>query len=275
MAKEYQQTVIATDNGRVLSGIVRSEDAKSVTLQTAEATVIIPKGEIEDRVLSDKSMMPDDQLKTFSELEARSLVAYLTGKQQVPMLATKDNATSLFNGKDLAGWHGDTNLWSVEESEIVGRTKGLNHNEWIVSDLAAADFKFTVEVKLVRNEGNSGIQFRSESLNREVKGYQADIGAGWWGKLYEEHGRALLWDKSGEKHVRLGDWNTYEVEAHGNQLRTRINGQLCVDLDDPKGTKSGVFAFQLHSGGATEVRYRNLRLEVLNDNVSESKSPQR
>jgi hypothetical protein len=118
-------------------------------------------------------------------------------------------------------------------------------------------------VKLVNNAGNSGIQFRSEAIaGGEVKGYQADIGTGWWGKLYEEHGRALLWNKSGEAHVKSGEWNTYEIEARGSRLRTWINGQLCVDLDDPPGAKRGILAFQLHSGGATEVRYKDLKLQL-------------
>jgi putative membrane-bound dehydrogenase-like protein len=263
MAKEYQQTIIVTDNARVISGLVRTEDDKSVTIQTADSLVVIPKGEIDERILSDKSMMPDDQLKQFTEMEVRSLLAYLGGKKQVAMLATKDNAATLFNGKDLTGWQGEDDLWSVENGEIVGRTKGLAQNEFLVSELAAADFRFTVEVKLIRNEGNSGIQFRSAPAGHEVKGYQADVGVGWWGKLYEELGRGLLWDHSGESHVKNGEWNTYEIEAIGSQLRTKINGQLCVDLDDPKGARSGVFAFQLHSGGATEVRFRNLKLEVI------------
>ena len=53
-----------------------------------------------------------------------------------------------------------------------------------------------------------------------MKGDQADVGAGWWGKLYEENGRGLLWDKSGEAHVKLGDWNTYEIVAVGSKIRT-------------------------------------------------------
>lgn len=263
MAKEYQQTVIITENARVISGIVRAEDAKSVTIQTADSVVIVPKNEIEERVLSDKSMMPEDQLKQFSEQEVRSLLAYLGGKKQVALLATKDNAATLFNGKDLTGWQGESDLWSVENGEIVGRTKGLAQSEFLMSELAAVDFRFTVEVKLVRNEGNSGIQFRSQPAGHEVKGYQADVGVGWWGKLYEELGRGLLWDKSGEAHVKNGEWNTYEIEAIGSKVQTWINGQLCLDLDDPKGARSGIFAFQLHSGGATEVRFKNLKLEVI------------
>ncbi len=130
--------------------------------------------------------------------------------------------------------------------------------------MLAGDFRLTLDVKLVKNEGNSGIQFRSEPLpDGEMKGDQADVGPGWWGKLYEENGRGLLWDRSGEAHVKPGDWNRYEVVAEGSKITTMINGQPCVSLDDPKGARRGIFAFQLHSGGATEVRFRTLRLEVV------------
>ncbi len=271
LAKEYQATIILTADGRLVNGLVKAEDGRSVTIQTSDAIVVVPQDEIEDRSVSDKSMMPDDQLKQFTEHEVRSLVAYLRGKQQTPMLATTENASTIFNGHDLTGWSGRDDLWSVENGELVGRTDGLSRNEWIVSDLTADNFRLTLEVKLVDNAGNSGIQFRSKAERGEVSGYQADIGKGWWGKLYEEHGRALLWDKSGEAHVQLGDWNEYEVLADGSQIRTFINGQLCVDLDDPEGALRGIIAFQLHSGGRTEVRYRNIKLEVLEKQV---KAPQ-
>lgn len=82
------------------------------------------------------------------------------------------------------------------------------------------------------------------------------------GKLYEEHGRGLLWDKSGEAYVRPGEWNDYEIIAVGSRIRTFINGKLCVDLEDPAISRRGVIALQIHSGGATEVRFRNLKLEL-------------
>ncbi len=263
MANEYRQSVFLTDDGQVITGIVRSENEKGITVQTADATVIVPKDEIERRVASDKSMMPDDQLNQFSEHEIRSLIAYLRGKSQSPMRATTENALQLFNGKDLSGWSGNTELWTVENSEIVGKTSGLKQNEFLVSDLSVGDFKLTVEIKLVGNAGNSGIQFRSVAREGgSVEGYQADVGAGWWGKLYEEHGRALMWDKSGEEFVKLGDWNTYTIEATGPKIATLINGKPCVQLDDPQGRREGIIAFQLHSGGATEVRFRNIVLTL-------------
>jgi putative membrane-bound dehydrogenase-like protein len=262
MAKEYQPTIVLTE-GRTITGLVKAEDAKTITIQTATAVEIIPKDEIEERKLSDKSMMPDDQLRQFSPHEVRSLVAYLASDRQVPLMATSTNAAEFFNAKDLAMWRGDAKLWSVENGELVGKSTGLAHNDFLISDMSVEDFHLTVEVKLVGNAGNSGIQFRSQPTEEGIKGYQADIGAGWWGKLYEEEGRALLWDKSGEEHVKLNEWNKYEVKAQGNRIQTWINGHLCVDLDDPKGAKRGIIALQLHSGEATEVRFKNMQLQVL------------
>ena len=95
-----------------------------------------------------------------------------------------------------------------------------------------------------------------------MKGYQADLGAGWWGNLYEEHGRGVL-TGDGEKHVKPDEWNTYEIVVVGSKIRTSINGRVCVDLDDEKGSRRGIIAFQIHSGGPMEVRFCNLKLEVI------------
>ncbi len=265
IGKDYQAHVVALTDGRVLTGLIRGEDGDALTLVTANETITVPKGDVEERRPSEASMMPDDLWAKLDEYSIRSLVAYLAAPAQVPMLATPENVAGFFNGKDLTGWKGDPALWSVENGEIVGRTTtGIDHNAFLVSDLAATDFRLKLKIKLVDDVGNSGIQLRSEALpDGEMRGYQADAGPGWWGKLYEENGRALLWDKTGEAHVKKGEWNDYTIEAVGSRVRTGINGQPCVDLDDPKGARRGVFALQLHSGGPTEVRFKDLQLEVV------------
>ena len=275
LGKDYRPTIIAA-GGRTLTGLIKSRDANSVTLVTANETVVVPQSEIEDERISEKSMMPDDLLKPLKEHEVRSLVAYLSGDTQQPLFANPENAVSFFNGKDLAGWEGDPQLWKVENGEIVGTSPGLKRNEFLRGPLVAGDFTLSLQVKLTPNAGNSGIQFRSEPLpGGEMKGYQADVGVGWWGKLYEEHGRALLWDKSGEAHVKPDDWNDYVIIAKGSKIQTKINGHLCVDLDDPEGSKSGLIGLQLHSGGAFEVRYRNIKLEVGGENTAEPATEKR
>ena len=264
IGKDYLAHVVATRDGRVLTGIVRAEDKDALTLVTANETLVVPKADVEARRPSDQSMMPEDLWQPLDEHQIRSLIAYLASPGQVPSLATADNAPAFFDGKTLAGWVGDPSLWSVEEGEIVGRTKGLNRNEFLRSDMMAQDFVLTLKVKLVADAGNSGVQFRSAPLpDGEMRGDQADVGPGWWGKLYEENGRGLLWKDSAEAAVKRGEWNEYTIRAVGPKVETRINGVKAVDLDDPAGARRGVFGLQLHSGGPTEVRFKDLRLEVI------------
>lgn len=85
MANEYRQSVFLTEDGQVITGIVRAETENAVTVQTAETTVILPKDEIIQRKASEQSMMPENQLAQFSEHEIRSLIAYLRTKTQVPL----------------------------------------------------------------------------------------------------------------------------------------------------------------------------------------------
>ena len=261
---EYRTSTITTKDDRILTGIVKKDEANGLTVATANETLIIPKGDIESVQVSEISMMPEGLLAPLTEQEVRDLIYYLGRPGQVPLLATPDTVAYFFSGKDLAGWDGNTELWKVENGELVGTSRtGLKHNEFLKSQMVFGDFRLICEVKLTPNKENSGIQFRSEALpSGEVKGYQADVGAGWWGKLYEEEGRALLWDKSGDAHVKPEEWNTYEIIAIGNHIQTAINGKRCVDLKDPKGATQGIIAFQLHSGGPMEVRYKNFQVEV-------------
>ena len=265
--KEYAVTLFELNSGRFVTGILKEETAAAFTVVTANETLTIPRNEVTARQLTQQSMMPEDQLKPMSEHEVRSLVAYLQSPTQTPLMVTPETAKDFFNvAKDLTvGWNGDPNLWSVENGEIVGKSKGIRKNAFLTSQVQAEDFKLSVQIKLVPNKENSGIQFRSVPLpDGEMRGPQADVGLGWWGKLYEESARGLIWKESGEKHVKVDDWNLYVIEANGAHVRTWINGSLCVDLEDAFISRRGVFGFQIHAGGPMEVRFKDIKLTVLN-----------
>lgn len=261
---EYVGWNIDTKDDRVITGLIKEQNDSSVTVATANETIVIPRNEIAQMQQGKLSMMPEGLLLPLAEQEVRDLIYYLRQPGQTPLLATPDTVNLFFNGKDLSNWDGDMALWSVENGEIVGKTTtGLKHNEFLKSQFVMSDFRLTFQVKLAPNTENSGVQIRSEPFEEyEMKGCQADIGKGWWGKVYEENGRALLSKVNGDAFVKENDWNTYEILAVGSKIRTSINGNLCTDLDDPKVAARGIIGLQVHSGGPMEVRFRNFDLEL-------------
>ena len=115
--------------------------------------------------------------------------------------AAEKGFRSLFNGRDLSGWKGNPDLWSVENGAITGKTQAdpkLTHNTFLVwQDGEVSDFELRLSYRI--EKGNSGIQYRSKVLDQGdfgpiVGGYQADFEAGttYSGILYEEKGRGIL-----------------------------------------------------------------------------------
>ena len=85
IGKDYLAHIIATTDGRILTGIIRAEDKDTITLVTANETITLPKSDVEQRRQSDQSMMPEDLWTPLSEHEVRSLVSYLASPAQVPL----------------------------------------------------------------------------------------------------------------------------------------------------------------------------------------------
>lgn len=270
MGREYQLVTLRLADGRSISGNLVKDAPTALTMKTLGGTVVVPRTDLaKDKPgkpaidFAKVSLMPPGQLHMLSETDGRDLLGYLMGKNQAPIMASAENLGSFFDGKSLAGWDADPKVWRVENGELVGQTAtGLPHNTFAKSELLLGDFRFEVDVKLTPDGANSGIQFRSVGIaGGEMRGYQADIGAGWWGLLYEESGRGIL-QKAAANPVVPGEWNHYEIVAVGDRVQLAINGVRTVDLVDAPGARRGVLALQVHSGGPTEVRFRGFRLEL-------------
>jgi hypothetical protein len=175
----------------------------------------------------------------------------------------------LFNGKDLSGWltPEDKSLFTVENGEIVGRTKELlKKNEFLATDKSYGDFVLKAKVKF-RN-GNSGIQFRSKRKDDGVvSGPQADVADGYWGLLYEERGRGILERYPEDKAnalVKKEDWNEFVITAKGQHVTIDFNGTRIIDREDPKFDKEGVIALQIHVWkDPMEVRFKDIEIKEL------------
>jgi len=176
----------------------------------------------------------------------------------------------LFDGKTLDGWEGDGALWSARDGMLVGRSPGLNHNDFLATKASYGDFLLKVSFRLIGDDGaNSGVQFRSVRVpGHEMSGYQADIGQGWYGKLYDESRRNKVLVDAKEKAVatvRKGGWNHYVIRAQGNHIRLSLNGVESVDYREPddKIARDGKIAVQIHAGGPFEVQYKDMLIQPL------------
>ncbi|RLS55361.1 MAG: cytochrome C [Planctomycetota bacterium] len=82
---DYRVTVVVLKDGRVLNGLVRGRNARTLTLETAQDRLTLAIDEIEEERTSNVSLMPDGQLPTMTEQEVCDLVAYLRSPVQVPL----------------------------------------------------------------------------------------------------------------------------------------------------------------------------------------------
>src|SRR5262245_54125767 len=82
--------------------------------------------------------------------------------------ADSTKSSGFFNGKDLEGWEGLTQYWSVKDGAIVGYTaKDPKFNTFLCSKKKYKDFELSFKIRLKDGKGNSGVQIRSEIFKPE------------------------------------------------------------------------------------------------------------
>lgn len=207
---------------------------------------------------------------------------------------SEDGFKNMFDGKTLDGWKGDKMVWRVENGVVIGETTPahlIKSNTFLIYEKEQpSDFELIAEFK-ISAEGNSGIQYRSSSVDSipfTLKGYQADIDGGdvYTGQNYEERGRGFL-AKRGEtavlekeqqpkiasmianpdslkSFIKNGDWNEIKIVAKGNRLTHFINGKLMSDVTDNDADlrkMDGLIGFQVHAGPPMKVEYRNVKIK--------------
>ncbi len=209
------------------------------------------------------------------------------------ILPAQEGFRPLFNGKDLTGWDGNPELWSVEDGAITGRTKGPDHlafNQFIIWRGGVLK-NFELRAKVRCSASNSGIQYRSKEMPEAGKwviaGYQCDIHANapYNGMVYDERGRGILVqngqtviidDKGGKwlaaerdpVKVDFTQWHEYVVIARGNRLVHQVDGKVTIDLTDHDAKDrelEGLLAFQVHKGPAMVVQIKDVMLKELPD----------
>ena len=84
---EYLASTVETKDERVLTGMIKTQDASGITLQTANDLVTLPRSEIRKIEATAISMMPEGLIANLTEQQTRDLLYYLSRPGQVPLPA--------------------------------------------------------------------------------------------------------------------------------------------------------------------------------------------
>jgi hypothetical protein len=190
----------------------------------------------------------------------------------------EDGFVSLFDGKTLDGWQGDTKGYKVEDGAIVCRG-GRN----LFTAKEYANFVLRLEFK-VPPGGNNGVGIRAplqgdaayagmeiQVLDDDAPKYKNLKPYQYCGSIY-----GVVAAKRG--HLKpQGEWNQEEITANGTHITVKLNGTVIVDADIAKfadGTEptadknkhpglkrtSGYIGFLGHGD---PVAFRNIRIKEL------------
>ncbi|MEX0678667.1 MAG: DUF1080 domain-containing protein [Pirellulales bacterium] len=179
----------------------------------------------------------------------------------------------LFDGRSFDGWEGNLAVFRIEDGAIVGGTlkERIPRNEFLCTKSEFGDFELRLKFKVIGKGANAGVQLRSRRIpnHHEVRGYQADLGDGWWGSLYDESRRNKIL-VAAEKGVVNGalardDWNDYTIRCQGPRIQLWINGARTVDYTEPDDNieQTGLIGLQIHGGPPSEAWYKEIRIKKL------------
>ena len=193
--------------------------------------------------------------------------------------ADEDGFVSLFNGKDLTGWHIVNKQgpgYVVEDGVLVCPKEGGGN---LFTSKEYANFVFRFEYRL-QPGGNNGVGLRaplagdaaysgmeSQILDDDAPEY-ANLEPGQYhGSIYK-----VVAAKRGAP-KKAGEWNTEEIVCDGRHVKVTVNDKVIVDanLDDVKDPEvlkahPGIQRTTGHIGflgHGARVEFRNIRVKPL------------
>lgn len=200
---------------------------------------------------------------------------------------------SLFNGKDLSGWHIDVpdmdnnpeaiNPFIVRDGNLVSLGNPQGH---LITDKTYENYILEVEYRFTGEPGNCGVLVHASTprvlydmfpKSIEVQMQSGDAGDFWCigenikvDNMVERRGPKESWGVTEGKKRRiknltensekpLGEWNEMKIEVKGNQIQVWVNGELVNQGYDATAQK-GQIAVQAEGA---EVEFRKLDLTKL------------
>lgn len=200
---------------------------------------------------------------------------------------------SLFNGKDLSGWHVDVpemdtnktarNPFIVRNGMLVSLGTPNGH---LITDKVYQNYRLEVEYRFAGKPGNCGVLVHASTpralykmfpKSLEVQMMHENAGDFWciveditvpdmekrrgkkenWGITEGKERRIINLTDGSEK--PLGEWNTMTVECLGNSIKVWVNGDL-VNFGTNCTTSKGQIAVQAEG---SEVEFKKLILKPI------------
>ncbi|MDA7514454.1 DUF1080 domain-containing protein [bacterium] len=210
--------------------------------------------------------------------------------------ATKEaKSVSLFNGKDLTGWHSDVPAadknpkikpsFIARDGMLVSLGKPGGH---LITDKVHENYRLEVEYRFVKEPGNCGVLVHSSTPRAlygmfpnsiEVQMHHTNAGDFWciaenievpdmekrrpkgkdqkWGGKQGDARRILNLTDGSEKPV--GEWNKMKIECQGNEIKVWVNGDF-VNHGKNCTVSKGQIAVQAEG---VEVEFKTLLLTPL------------
>ncbi len=203
-------------------------------------------------------------LKSFVSLVAILMLAEMPSWAQRPEVLSPQ-WESLFNGKDLTGWRNvGKEKWIVEDGTIYGEGVTEEYG-YLATEKEYRNFHLSLRFKC-EADGNSGVYIHTKfkgDTSEITEGRQVEIDrviGHHTGGVYGDGKGWIAWPAPDlETVIRPYDWNDMLIEVEGNHYVVYLNGMKMLDFTYPSpGSKSGVIALQLHSGGEGRMRFKDI-----------------
>ena len=134
-------------------------------------------------------------------------VQEMKNRHEAKAASVDGSFTPLFDGKTFTGLEGNQSVFRIEDGAVVGGSLKANvvRNEYLCTTKTYRNFELRLKFKLLGEDVNGGVQFRSERVpkSNEMIGYQADMGQTYWGCLYDERRHKLLTGPTKEEQKKL------------------------------------------------------------------------
>ena len=175
-------------------------------------------------------------------------------------------STSLFNGKDLAGWKipsGNEKVgWYQAKQGILELRSGPKKKGSVLwTKKNYKDFEVDLEFRFVDGTIDSGIHLRnSDQIQIGISGsLKRDMTCSPYipGKGYPVEASNIA------KLLKAKDWNKLKIRAVGPNYTTWLQGKEVMNYESGSAKEEGPIGIQLHGNRNMKIDFRNLTIKEL------------